>query len=34
VQDPGGLLKAIKARGKLAGVSLRVREPVELLAPF
>ena len=34
MQDPGGLLKAIKARGKLAGVSLLLNEPVELLVPF
>jgi ribulose-phosphate 3-epimerase len=33
-KDPGALLKAIKARGKLAGVSLLLNEPVELLAPF
>jgi ribulose-phosphate 3-epimerase len=33
-KDPGRLLKAIKARGKLAGVSLLLNEPVELLAPF
>jgi ribulose-phosphate 3-epimerase len=33
-KDPGGLLKAIKARGKLAGVSLLLNEPVELLDPF
>ena len=33
-KDPGDLLKAIKARGKLAGVSLLLDEPVELLAPF
>jgi ribulose-phosphate 3-epimerase len=34
VKDPGALLKAIKARGKLAGVSLLLNEPVELLDPF
>jgi ribulose-phosphate 3-epimerase len=33
-KDPGSLLKAIKARGKLAGVSLLLNEPVELLVPF
>ena len=33
-KDPGGLLKAIKARGKLAGVSLLLNEPVELLVSF
>lgn len=33
-KDPGALLKAIKARGKLAGVSLLLNEPVELLGPF
>ena len=33
-KDPGALLKSIKARGKLAGVSLLLNEPVELLAPF
>jgi ribulose-phosphate 3-epimerase len=33
-KDPGGLLKTIKAHGKLAGVSLLLNEPVELLAPF
>jgi ribulose-phosphate 3-epimerase len=32
--DPGGLLKAIKARGRRAGVSLLLSEPVELLAPL
>ncbi len=33
-KDPGALLKSIKSRGKLAGVSLLLNEPVELLAPF
>jgi ribulose-phosphate 3-epimerase len=33
-KDPGALLKSVKARGKLAGVSLLLNEPVELLAPF
>jgi ribulose-phosphate 3-epimerase len=34
VKDPGSLLQSIKARGKLAGVSLLLDEPLELLAPF
>jgi ribulose-phosphate 3-epimerase len=33
-KDLGALLKSVKARGKLAGVSLLLDEPVELLAPF
>src|SRR5437899_1720351 len=33
VRDPGGLCKAIKARGKYAGVSLLLNEPLELLEP-
>lgn len=32
--DPGGLLKAIRARGKYAGVSLLLNEPLELLEPY
>jgi ribulose-phosphate 3-epimerase len=33
-RDPGALLKAIKARGKYAGVSLLLNEPLDLLDPF
>jgi ribulose-phosphate 3-epimerase len=32
-KDPAALLKAIKARGKYAGVSLLLNEPLELLEP-
>src|SRR5215831_8473984 len=32
-RDPGGLLRAIKARGKYAGVSLLLNESLELLYP-
>jgi ribulose-phosphate 3-epimerase len=33
-RDPGAVLSAIKAAGKIAGVSLLVSEPLESLAPF
>src|SRR5579859_637140 len=33
VHDPAPVLKAIKATGKLAGISLGISEPLELLAP-
>jgi ribulose-phosphate 3-epimerase len=33
-EDPGALLKAIRARGKYAGVSLLLDEPLELLEPY
>src|SRR5262249_5366725 len=33
-RDPGAVLRAIKARGKQAGVSLLLSEPVELLDPY
>jgi ribulose-phosphate 3-epimerase len=33
-KDPGGLIKEIKACGKMAGVSLLLSESVELLTPF
>jgi ribulose-phosphate 3-epimerase len=32
--DPGKVLRAIKAAGKFAGVSLLISEPVEVLQPF
>ncbi len=32
--DPGAVLRAIKAHGRQAGVSLLLREPVELLDPY
>ena len=32
--NPGEVLKAIKARGKRAGVSLLIHEPVESVEPF
>ena len=32
--DPGGLLRMIKSRGKYAGVSLLLGEPLELLEPY
>lgn len=34
VPDPGAVLKAIKARGKEAGVSLLITEDLELLEPY
>lgn len=33
-RDPGALLREIKARGKYAGVSLLLGEPLELLEPY
>jgi len=33
-RDPGEVLQAIKARGKRAGVSLRITEPIEVLEPY
>ena len=33
-RDPGEVLKAIKARGKKAGVSLLITEPLSLVDPF
>lgn len=33
-QNPGEVLKAIKARGKKAGVSLLITEPLEVVEPF
>ena len=33
-KNPGELLRAIKARGKPAGVSLLITEPLELLEPY
>ncbi len=33
-RDPGEVLQAIKARGKRAGVSLRINEPIEVLEPY
>jgi hypothetical protein len=33
-KDPGEILRAIKARGKQAGVSLLITESVDLLAPY
>lgn len=33
VKDPGAVLKAIRARGRKAGVSLLITEPIEVLAP-
>ena len=32
--NPGEVLQAIKARGKRAGVSLRLTEPIEVLEPY
>ncbi|MBU6400081.1 MAG: ribulose-phosphate 3-epimerase [Verrucomicrobia bacterium] len=32
--DPGAVLRAIRARGKQAGVSLLLSEPIEVLDPF
>ncbi len=32
--DPGALLEQIKSKGKQAGVSLLISEPIELLAPY
>ncbi len=34
VKDPGAMLKAIKARGKQAGFSLLITEPIELAQPY
>lgn len=34
VKNPGEVLKAIKARGKRAGVSLLITEPLDLVAPY
>lgn len=33
-RSPGEVLRAVKARGKLAGVSLLLDEPLELLEPY
>jgi ribulose-phosphate 3-epimerase len=33
-RDPGAVLRAIKAAGKQAGVTLLITEPVELLEPY
>ena len=33
-KNPGDVLRAIKARGKQAGVSLLITEPLELLEPY
>ncbi len=33
VKDPGAVLKAIKARGRKAGVSLLITEPIDVLEP-
>jgi ribulose-phosphate 3-epimerase len=33
-RDPGALLDAIKSRGKKAGVSLLITEPLDLLEPY
>src|SRR5437773_6490792 len=33
-KNPGEVLQAIKARGKKAGVSLLVSEPIDLLEPY
>ena len=33
-KDPGAVLRAIKAHGKQAGVSLLITEPLELLLPY
>jgi ribulose-phosphate 3-epimerase len=33
-RDPGAVLRAIKAAGKSAGVSLLISEPLDLLQPF
>jgi ribulose-phosphate 3-epimerase len=33
-RDPGEVLRAIQARGRRAGVSLRLNEPVEVLEPY
>jgi ribulose-phosphate 3-epimerase len=32
--DPGGLLKSIKSRGKYAGFSLLITEPLEVVEPY
>lgn len=32
--DPGEVLRMIRARGKKAGISLRVEDPLDLLAPY
>ena len=34
VPNPGEVLKAIKARGKQAGVSLLITEPIDVLEPY
>ncbi len=34
VKNPGEVLKAIKARGKKAGVSLLITEPLDVVAPY
>lgn len=34
VKNPGEVLKAIRARGKRAGVSLLISEPLDLVAPY
>jgi ribulose-phosphate 3-epimerase len=33
-KDPGAVLRAIKARGKQAGFSLLITEPIELVEPY
>ena len=33
-KEPGEVLQAIKARGKYAGVSLLIHEPIELVEPY
>jgi ribulose-phosphate 3-epimerase len=33
-RNPGEVLKAIKSTGKLAGISLLITEPLELLQPY
>lgn len=34
VKNPGEVIKAIKARGKKAGVSLLITEPIDVLEPY
>src|SRR5690349_8394583 len=34
VKDPGQVLRAIRARGRKAGVSLLITEPIEVLEPY
>src|SRR5436309_8676711 len=33
-KDPGAVLRAIKARGKRAGFSLLIHEPIEVVEPY